>query len=472
MKAEAVTKDLSIAHSQLLNVFPDYLRTDAYLVSLICVIFLFRDCPGISNSQIIEEERSYYIQLLDIYVKAKIKSKEWKDSYDVVCKSIHEVLTQAVDFKKRNVFEKFAAERQRMLDEEIKAAQNKFVSVKQLPSSNLIFKVSALKIRPVLFERSAVIEVTVKDGVVVGTSSTIDEILKQGNDYVYQSDESTGDQIHIDFKARDGCRTSFLPHRENEVTSEVIITTFRSNIQSVMEKMNESLWRRLTQVASAASLLQQTFNAVIDILPDAPDSFCEQEVSGFAVQKKLTLNITWQSVIKTITKSFDFITSFHSLPAEDQLILRKEATTEVLIIQMVGTFDKDMDSFVHNGIQGHLLLCTKFKMFSSDLTETTFYQSLRTLTYEFDDTLRRDEVVMTLLCMLCLFKDRSGIIYRDLIQEERMFFLELLDRYIKGKVASKEWITPTHVLWDRIHRDMARVSSLKSLFENMSATLL
>jgi hypothetical protein len=105
-------------------------------------------------------------------------------------------------------------------------------------------------------------------------------------------------------------------------------------------------------------------------------------------------------------------------------------------------------------------------MIDEAMKEETFFYSLRILIRDFDANLRKDETVMALLSCLCLFKERANVEDKLTIRRERALFLELLDQYIQFRLS--DWTSPYQLIWDRIHQCMARVSSLKLLFENMA----
>ena len=457
---EDMTKNMSQAYTQLVSDIPVFLRKDAFFICTLCLIFFFRDTPGISCNKVLQTERSMLTQLLDKYICGKVRSKEWDMDYNQVHQCIREIFRKAIDFTRGHVYEKLSSERQKIWDSEGKMIKNRYLWVHRLPSSSLEFRVLYLNINPCI-ERKVHIEVTVNDGTVAGTLLTLEDLMSRN----HYTRSRTNDINSVELRCRDGHREKFQILRAELMSSNVEITSMLSGTSSTMSEVNNNLWQHLTEVIEAGNFLQKTFYAMITELPGNTLS---------PIVKHLSLTITWQSVIRSITQSFDMISSFSSLPEGDQGLLRKEATTESLILQMVASFDKETGSFVHTGIDGHITLCTRIKMFDSDVVsaEATFYQSLHSLTHEFDDNLRKDDVAITLLSMLCLFKERSGVSSRQFIRSERSFFLELLDKYITAKTSSKEWLTSYDSIWNCIHRDMARVSSLKSLFENMSIQLL
>ena len=106
-------------------------------------------------------------------------------------------------------------------------------------------------------------------------------------------------------------------------------------------------------------------------------------------------------------------------------------------------------------------------------TSQPLFYAFTKLVEEFDDCLRQDAIVVNIMSCLCVFKERSGVISRNIIRRERSLYIDLLDRYIKAKVRGREWINVSiDSVWNQVHRMMAQVSTLKSLFENLSLATL
>jgi len=55
----------------------DVLRFDPFVITLLIIIYFFQVRPGLTCSEEIYEEQIKYVQLLDIYITAKIKSGLW-----------------------------------------------------------------------------------------------------------------------------------------------------------------------------------------------------------------------------------------------------------------------------------------------------------------------------------------------------------------------------------------------------------
>ena len=72
----------------------EFLRVDCVFITLLSLLIVYNDVPGLSCSKLFEQERSIYAQLLDMYIDAKIESKEWKLSKIQIWDHIAKLMTQ------------------------------------------------------------------------------------------------------------------------------------------------------------------------------------------------------------------------------------------------------------------------------------------------------------------------------------------------------------------------------------------
>jgi len=70
----------------------DILRFDPFVITLLIIIYFFRNKPGLTFEIEIEAERLKYSKILDMYFKAKIKSGLWNSiTYEEVWSNIHSI---------------------------------------------------------------------------------------------------------------------------------------------------------------------------------------------------------------------------------------------------------------------------------------------------------------------------------------------------------------------------------------------
>ena len=73
----------------LMNEFDDKLRKDEVFMTILVVLSLLKEKPGVSRLDTINKGRRDFLDLLDKYIKAKIKSGEWTLSYNSMWNLIH-----------------------------------------------------------------------------------------------------------------------------------------------------------------------------------------------------------------------------------------------------------------------------------------------------------------------------------------------------------------------------------------------
>ena len=401
-------------------------------------------------------------QLLEKYISAKCQ--EWNMPYDDIWKNVQDVLVQADNFKRNQIYEVNAREQQRNF-EKSKTMENQYMAVTPSHSCNLIYNALDLDFITFIFAR-AVIEIAVKNGIVVGTSLAFDDLVTGIQD-VNTCNIDDDMKSYVTHKLRDGYQTSFHVRSDNlnQKVFDVEIFSCSTPIISIIRDMNWNLWDRLRKTVSAAFLFQRGCNATSFSL----SSSTENSITADSEYEMKTVSVTayLTTVVKTIVNLFDIMFP-EELVEADKVILRREASMETLTILMVFNYDRTKDAVALHSLENQLILWAKTQVFKTIGADDIILDKYRSLMSEFQDVLRKDEIVMTLLCMLVLFKERSGLSNRELVQRERTFFVSLLDKYIAAKIRSNDWIIPYDVIWDFIHRDMARVSSVKSLIENLN----
>jgi hypothetical protein len=293
--------------------------------------------------------------------------------------------------------------------------------------SDMNFQVLELEIGS-KYTKRAVIEVTTEDGIVVGTNSRLEDLVSQRE------------------------RKWRMAFRSKVVG---IGNAFFECNNFLRDLKQQTL---LSEISEAADILEETFQARIRVMKEGVRS------------AQLELVVDCLSVISPVLESFNSSTTFKKLPQSDKEILRTESSMEVLLLQMLSTFEKESDSFINVGLEGHLEIGVRFSVFESNIVTAhpLLAPTLREFMYEFDDYLRHDKVVITILGLLFLFKIRPGLINTELVQKERDSLLNFLDTYITLKIKHQEWKTSYYEVSKKIHRDMVRTSNLKTLFETMA----
>lgn len=157
---------------------------------------------------------------------------------------------------------------------------------------------------------------------------------------------------------------------------------------------------------------------------------------------------------------------------EDQDILRKESMVEVGGIQSAHTFDRQEGCFVHYALQNQVLVCAHVDQYKLNATYEVVHEPTVRLMADFHDFVRKDVLITSIVSVLFLFQERSGISCHDVVREERALYLMLLQKYISAKCKAGDWILPPDVVWDHIHEKMDHMSKYKEAFCNMQLASL
>jgi hypothetical protein len=66
----------------------DFLQRDMFLIDLLCVVFFLQDHNGLNEPEKVLLDKSMFLDILEKYVRAKIKGKEWPLSYEDIIENL------------------------------------------------------------------------------------------------------------------------------------------------------------------------------------------------------------------------------------------------------------------------------------------------------------------------------------------------------------------------------------------------
>ena len=456
-KFSSTIQGLYEVYSSFQDSFSEFLRFDSLVINILCILCIFKERSGVSSSDVIEKERKLYFDLLDKYFQAKLSSGNWKLDLSVIWNQIHYLLSQVSNIKV--AYEKYHDELMRVESEKNRnPVHHEFVWLRSAPNSNIEYRVIDLQSTPYVDYR-VVIQVKVEDGVVVGTGCSWTDIMNKGSD---DSDlmNNLSDKTCMFLEKSTDHRTSFRKRLQNTSTFDVEIFSSISKMKIILESMNNSLWKKLSQVIDAAVILRDVlyFKCAMSSSSAEDSTWKQIEIVG-----------GWATFVLPIFKVTQLFQSYRSLSENQQLSLTQIATTEIVFTQFAAFYDKSTNSLAHATLKNHLLVCNNMISFKKIVKSETFIDQLVKFMSAFEDFLRKDEVFMTITSLLFLFKESTDNSNNILIPQERTLLLELLDKYIKAKVQSKEWITSYEVTWKLVKEKITGISYLKSIMENLSA---
>ena len=339
---------------------------------------------------------------------------------------------------------------------------NQFVYFKRPIGSNLEFNVVNINMKPGCFY-SASIEVSVKHGTILGTELLFNKLFAKQDTQAWNND-------WILYVASIQGTHTFHLTGSLQTPSDVRVTSHRGCKVSfmTMESLTEEHWKRLSEVASAAKFFQESLG--IQELPSvdivAPDDSVRL--------KRLLLFASNDHGGKQITAGIESLNLFRNLCFEDQLIILKESYFTIRTLSFTHTFIKEEKSFVLNSPLGeYLLLCFHInpRKGTRKIECNKMYDMYTKFLDEFYDFLRKDCVVITILCILFVYDEYPGMTCDWLIKRESKLYTELLQKYIDAKIKSGQWSSTNHQIWDHIWRIKRQLLSWKSVYDQYARSL-
>ena len=337
-----------------------------------------------------------------------------------------------------------------------------FVYFKNPIGSNLQYKVINVSVRPGN-RYTAAIEVGVKNGMILGTSLAFSRLFSP------QEDNSWNDDWVQYISSIQGTYTFHNESGPQIPNFDVRVTIHKRCKVSVMlmESLSEEHWKRLSEVALAARFFQQSLG-IEDVSRDIVAS--GDSLTHNLVRKRILLFASNDHWGKQITRGIESLNLFRSLSFEDQLIILKESYFAVRTFSFTHTFFKESNSFILNSPLGeYLLLCFNINTRRGKCNK--MYDLYTRFLNEFYDFLRQDCFVITILSILSVYEEYTGLTCDALLKRERIIYTELLHKYIDAKVKSNQWPMSSSEIWDHIWKIKKLLLKWKSIYDQCTRSL-
>ena len=78
-------------YNSFLDKFFVFLRTDFLFISILSIVCVLQENPGLSCTDLLKIERKHYCEILDAYIRAKVISNEWLSDVDIIWRNIDEI---------------------------------------------------------------------------------------------------------------------------------------------------------------------------------------------------------------------------------------------------------------------------------------------------------------------------------------------------------------------------------------------
>ena len=235
----------------------------------------------------------------------------------------------------------------------------------------------------------------------------------------------------------------------------------------IMESLNDDHWTRLKDIISFASILHQYTSVCHKITTNCYplDQMIENlNQPGYTC----TLYTSLDRGCNIVSKAIESLSFFCNLSIEDQLIILKESFLPIGCLIFNYRYDDETESYVVTALNGKFSYCYNkdgLKMHSSNQYSGKLDHFYKFFLEKFLVFLRTDFFLISILSILCVLQENTGLSCRDLLETERKYYCEILDAYIRAKVISNEWTSDIDVIWRNIHEIFFELSKYPTIFK-------
>ena len=404
---EGLSAEIVRVYSHLLNTFEEYLRQDAFVISLLCLIYFFQDIPGLFSNEEVRREQIGYVHLLDMYIKEKIKAKHWNHSYQKIWDSIYNTINIINYVRNNKIYEQFIKQKEQKIAEKM---GQESMWMKEVPNSQIKYQLIKFVLTPrILYQ----VIIELKQCHVTNTATKYFPHYLDNLGDTHDFNESS-DKIVVRFN--DGRWISFSRANKNNNTQlNIQVRSYEDLTTRVMEDMESDHWDRLCQVMSALPLLQKGVQLSSELLDDNLGH--------------ISLSTSGPTIIEPGRDFFFSLPFLKSLSINNDERLLTAAVHQSGIIQLATHFDIETNSIIFYAMEGQIQMGIRLQIFHNYSIQNSFVDPVF---HEFDTILRKDEVVMSLLCVLCFLQDEPQSICGEILLHERNLILQLLQSYIRS----------------------------------------
>lgn len=304
-----------------------------------------------------------------------------------------------------------------------------------------------------------VIQVPVVNGLIVGSQFHVADLIQNHA----RRDINAGDtsmSLTLDSRAQ----YQVFQRIPSDLTTVTISDFMNSSSLLSMHGFSGDHWTRLQQLMLASRFFREALEVFYHLPSDShSDNICNEVMT-----KQLILSVTQDNLTKQISLGIECLDVFRKLSLDDQFIVVKEALLPVCFLVCGHSFDRSCDSFAFSAFGDKVMFCIhESTMMSSSYAEpmSRLYREFWNNFYEF---LRKDFFVISILSMMCIFRHREGTSCQDIFNDERSFYVEILDKYIRGNVSSRQWPSEYNLIWRHIDEWMDHVEKIISVYSKFA----
>ena len=258
-------------------------------------------------------------------------------------------------------------------------------------------------------------------------------------------------------------------HREASSIFNVHVSTISKEESSIviMESLNDKHWTRLKDIISFARILHQFTSVCHEV---TANSYPLEGMIHDLNQPRYTciLYTTLDRGCDIISKAIESLSFFPKLNIEDQFIILKDSFFPINCLIFNHKYDDEVESYVSTALNGKLSYCyhkDRLKNYSSSQYSDKLDQFHSSFLEKFLVFLRTDFFLISILSIICVLQENSGLSCTKFLERERKYYCEILDAYIRAKVISNEWLSDVDVIWRNIHEIFYELSKFSSMFK-------
>ena len=258
-------------------------------------------------------------------------------------------------------------------------------------------------------------------------------------------------------------------HRETSSLFNVHVSTISKEESSIiiMESLNDNHWTRLKDVISFAKILHRFTYVNHEVR--ANSCSLDQMFDDLHLPKYTCILYTSvESKCDIISKAIESLSFFSKLGIEDQFIILKDCFFPINCLIFTYKYDDESESYVSTALDGKLSFCylkNGLRNYRSNVYSQKLNQFYTSFLEKFLVFLRTDFLFISILSIICVLQENSGLSCTDLLERERKYYCEILDAYIRAKVVSNKWLSDVDVIWRNIHEIFFELSKYPRIFK-------
>jgi hypothetical protein len=477
MKNEPSIQEAYPLYMHLLHEMFDFLQEDALAISLITIIFFLQEHSGLTEGTRVTQERFMFVRLLEKYIEGKVNAGDWTFSVEEILSNI-DSLTPLIP-KLNECYVRYAAFVERRLMRQLQTQNFSSVSslteysyscmnpddrplphllLKKPPHSHLVYEIISAEEIPHYLSR-IVVEVQVKDGVIVGTDRKYDELISKRRPKTLFVN---GDGSIFFISRKQSLKIEKIP-TENEEFLASITDFFYSKRTLHLSGMNNNLWDHLEQILFASKHFHNSGD--VEHIPVSHATKNGTEV------RRIELLLSMNQYLKCMSSGIESLGVFKALSSADQVTLLKSGILKISCLFGILLQDRKNNVEVYSAFDNNLLLGMDWNIMQIEPLAAKGQELHQQILKQMFDFLQEDALFVCFLCIVLFFQDISGITGVEKANQARSTFAELLEKYIHAKIRQSHWVTSFEDIQSNIDSIVPLLNEISDVYLYFSAEI-